>query len=217
MAFAGYLQANTAADILIGPFIDDTDGKTPETGLTIDVELSKNGQALANKNDATDPVHDAAGDIDGYYNCELDSTDTNTEGMLTVVCFAAGALPVRLDFMVLAQAAYASLVTAKDTGYMDVNTRTITADAIDASAIKADAGAEIADAILDRNMATGADSGSATVRTVRQALRFLRNKWTLTGTTLSVKKEDDSTESWAATTTTDAAAVPIIGNDPASV
>jgi len=63
------------------------------------------------------------------------------------------------------------------------------------------------DAVLDRNMSTGTDSGSTTVRTVRQALRFLRNKWTITGTTLSVKKEDDSTESWAAvvgsTTNTD--------------
>ena len=63
------------------------------------------------------------------------------------------------------------------------------------------------DAVLDRNMSTGTDSGSTTVRTARQALRFLRNKWTITGTTLSVKKEDDSTESWAAvvgsTTNTD--------------
>jgi hypothetical protein len=216
MAFAGYLQANTAIDILIGPFVDDTDGKTAETGLTIDVELSKNGQALANKDDATTPVHDAAGDIDGYYNCELNATDTDTEGLLTVVCYSAGALPIRLDFMVINQAAYASLITAKDTGYMDVNTATVSADAIDAASIKADAGAEIADAILNRDMSTGTDSGSATVRTVRQALRFLRNKWTLTGTTLSVKKENDTTESWTATVTTDAAAAPIVGNDPAS-
>ena len=53
MSFGGYLQANTAVDILIGPFVDDTDGKTAEPGLTIDVELSKNGQALANKHEAT--------------------------------------------------------------------------------------------------------------------------------------------------------------------
>jgi hypothetical protein len=101
MAFGGFLRKATAVDVLIGPFVDDTDGKTAETGLTIDVELSKNGQALANKNDATAPVHDAAGDIDGYYNCELDTTDTNTVGQLTLVCYASGALPVRLDFQVL--------------------------------------------------------------------------------------------------------------------
>jgi len=101
MAYGGFLRKATAVDILIGPFVDDGDGKTAEAGLTIDVELSKNGQALANKNDATAPVHDAAGDIDGYYNCELDETDTGTVGTLTVVCFASGALPCRFDFQVL--------------------------------------------------------------------------------------------------------------------
>lgn len=109
MAFGGFLRKATAVDILIGPFVDDSDGKTAETGLTIDVELSKNGQALANKNDATAPVHDAAGDIDGYYNCELDTTDTNTVGILTVVCYSAGALPCRFDFQVVDQIRYDDL------------------------------------------------------------------------------------------------------------
>lgn len=72
-----------------------------------------------------------------------------------------------------------------------------------------------ADTLLDRNMATGTDSGSPTVRTVRQALRFLRNKWSISAGTLTVTKEDDATASFTATVTTDAAAVPIIGNDPA--
>jgi hypothetical protein len=65
-------------------------------------------------------------------------------------------------------------------------------------------------------MSTGTDSGSATVRTPRQALRFLRNKWDLAAGTLTVKKEDDSTTSWTAAVSTDAAAVPVIGSDPAS-
>lgn len=73
-----------------------------------------------------------------------------------------------------------------------------------------------ADTLLDRNMTTGADSGSPTVRTVRQALRFLRNKWDVAAGTLTVKKEDDTTTSWTATLSSDAAAVPIIGSDPAS-
>ena len=72
-----------------------------------------------------------------------------------------------------------------------------------------------ADALLNRDMSTGTDSGSATVRTVRQALRFLRNKWTLAGTTLSVKKEDDITDSWTGIVTTTAGADPITGSDPA--
>lgn len=74
----------------------------------------------------------------------------------------------------------------------------------------------IADALLDRNMATGTDSGSATVRTPRQALRILRNKVDTTGGTLTVTKEDDSTTSWTGALTTDAAADPVTAVDPAS-
>lgn len=94
------------------------------------------------------------------------------------------------------------------------------AGAIDAAALAADAGAELADAFLNRDMATGTDSGSTTVRTVRQALRFLRNKWSTsaidaTTATLTVTKEDDSTASWTAVVTSDSNAHPIIANDPA--
>lgn len=86
---------------------------------------------------------------------------------------------------------------------------------ITAAALGATERSAIADAILDRDMSTGADSGSTTVRTPRQALRFLRNKWDIATGTLTVKKEDDSTTSWTAAMSTDAAAVPIIGSDPA--
>lgn len=73
----------------------------------------------------------------------------------------------------------------------------------------------VADALLDRDMATGTDSGSPTVRTVRQALRASRNRVTIAGATYSVYKEDDATTSWTASVSTDAAAVPVIGVDPA--
>lgn len=69
----------------------------------------------------------------------------------------------------------------------------------------------VADALLDRDMATGTDSGG---RTVRNALRFLRNLWTISGTTLTVKKEDDSTTAWTSTLTAAPGADPISGSDP---
>jgi len=49
---------------------------------------------------------------------------------------------------------------------------------------------------------------------VKEALHFLRNKWSVSGGTLTVKDTDDTTTSWTATVTSDAAADPIIGNDP---
>lgn len=89
----------------------------------------------------------------------------------------------------------------------------IATGAIGADALAADAGAEIADALLDRNMAAGIDSGG---RTVRNALRPLRNKVDLTTPgTMSVKKEDDTTEAWSASITSDAGAEPITAIDPA--
>lgn len=72
----------------------------------------------------------------------------------------------------------------------------------------------VADAMLDRDMATGADSGSTTVRTVRQALRFNRNKVSIAAGTMTVTKEDDSTSSWTAAVTT-TAGDPITSIDPA--
>jgi len=102
MALGGFLRQSTAVDILIGPFLDEDDGKTAETGLTLsqaDVKLSKNGQALAQKNDVTAATHDS----DGYYNCELDATDTDTVGQLTVIVHESGALPVRHEYQVVAE------------------------------------------------------------------------------------------------------------------
>ena len=96
-----------------------------------------------------------------------------------------------------------------------IDASAIAANAIGASELAADAANEIADAVLDRNMATGTDSGSSTVRTVRQALRALRNKFTISGTTRTVMKEDDATTSWTSTISTDASADPIVGDDPA--
>ena len=72
----------------------------------------------------------------------------------------------------------------------------------------------IADAILDRDMSTGTDSGSPTVRTVRQALRANRNKVSISGGVMTVTKEDDSTTSWTAAITT-TAGDPISAIDPA--
>jgi hypothetical protein len=114
-----YLKADTATTIRIGPFVDDTDGKTAETALTIaqaDVRLSKGGAAAAQKNDATSATHDE----NGYYRVPLDTTDTNTEGTLDVCVSEAGALPVIAKFTVLPAAVYDSLIAGTDTLTADV-------------------------------------------------------------------------------------------------
>jgi len=103
-----YLKQSTAATIKLGPFVDDSDGKTAETGLTIsqaDIRLSKNGGDIAQTNNSAGATHDEL----GYYNVPLDTTDTNTLGTLKVIVSKSGALPVFADFMVITAEAYDTL------------------------------------------------------------------------------------------------------------
>jgi|DEB0MinimDraft_3_1074331.scaffolds.fasta_scaffold14301_1 hypothetical protein len=140
------LKQSTAVDVLIGPFVDLTDGATAETGESPTVKLSKNGQALAAKNDVTTPVHDA----DGYYNCELDATDTNTVGtMILTVAASASALPVRHEFQVIEEAIYDDLYGASAAGYGDATAASIAAlNDISPAEVNAQCDTAISDASL---------------------------------------------------------------------
>jgi hypothetical protein len=72
-----------------------------------------------------------------------------------------------------------------------------------------------ADDHLARDLGSGTGAGSTNERTVRSALRNVRNKSSVAGGTLTVCKEDDSTTAWTAAVTTNAAADPITAIDPA--
>ncbi len=95
------LRQSTAATLLVGPFLDETDGKTAETSLTLsqaDFLLWKQGgTTLAQKHESTSATHRSL----GYYTVPIDTTDTNTLGILTVAVHESGALPVRQDYTVL--------------------------------------------------------------------------------------------------------------------
>jgi hypothetical protein len=108
-----WLKQSTAATVKLGPFVNSTDGVTVEDGLTIsqaDVRLSKNGGNIAQKNEASAATHDEL----GYYDVDLDATDTGTLGRLKVMVSESGALPVWQDFMVLPANTYDSLVSGSD-------------------------------------------------------------------------------------------------------
>jgi hypothetical protein len=103
----GWLKQSTAVTVKVGPFLDETDGKTAETALTIaqaDVRLSKNGGDMAQKNESTTLTHDEI----GIYDCLLNTTDTNTAGILTLAVHESGALPVRQDYLVVPAHVYDS-------------------------------------------------------------------------------------------------------------
>jgi hypothetical protein len=88
----------------------------------------------------------------------------------------------------------------------------IQADAIGTSELSDSAVNKIADGILGRELATG-DADALEARTVRSALRAIRNKFDIVGTTMTVCKEDDTATAWT-TEITRAAVFPITGSNP---
>jgi len=106
-----YLKQSTASQsVLIGPFVDDTDGATPETALSIantDIRLSANGGNMVAKNSGG-ATHDEA----GLYSITLDATDTATVGSLQLSVKVTGALYVFHDFQVVEEAIYDSILAS---------------------------------------------------------------------------------------------------------
>ncbi len=116
---ARLLKQSTAITFRIGPFLDDTDGKTAETGLTIaqaDIQISKAGGAFAQTSASPTTTHDT----DGWYQCPLTATDTNTLGMLTVQIAMSGALPVWEHFTVVPANVFDSLISGSDYLLVDI-------------------------------------------------------------------------------------------------
>lgn len=101
-----FLRQSTASqEVILGPFLDDTDGKTAETGLTIantDIKIWKTGGTTESDKNSGGATHIAS----GRYYAVLDATDTNTIGPLEVNVHVSGALPVKVRCCVLDEAVY---------------------------------------------------------------------------------------------------------------
>jgi hypothetical protein len=101
----------------------------------------------------------------------------------------------------------AAWVTA--TGFAVAGDKMDLVDAPNATALVA-----MAVALLDTLLSEG-DADALNARTVRSALRAIRNKSGTVGGTLTVCKEDDTAAAWTAAVTEDASAEPITEIDPA--
>lgn len=117
-------------------------------------------------------------------------------------------------------AAISSRASATDlatvAGYLDTEIAAIKAKTDNLPASPAAVGdiptaTQNADALLNRDMSAVSDTNA---RSPLNALRFLRNKWDISGTALTVKKEDDATTAWSATVTAAPGADPVSGSDP---
>lgn len=230
---AQWLKQSTAVTLKIGPFLDETDGKTAETGLTItqaDVRLSKNGGNIAQKNEATSCTHDEL----GIYGCPLDTTDTNTLGRLQLWVHESGALPVWHEYMVVPSNVWDSLFGSDylQTDVIQIESTDATAvlDAqIDSRLDTAIGGSPTAGSIFERiktmddaalTLTAIADEvlkrGVSNVEDTADAhslacLVLAALESAISGTTWTIKKTDGATTFTTKTVTKDATATPITG------
>jgi hypothetical protein len=112
-------QSTAGQEIILGYFVDDADGNTEETALTInntDIKIWKNGAtSLVDKNSGG-----ATHISNGLYYTVLDATDTNTVGPLIAFAHVTGALPVRVECCVYTANVYDSLIAGSDKLETDV-------------------------------------------------------------------------------------------------
>jgi hypothetical protein len=180
-------QSTASQEVLLGPFLDDTDGKTAETGLTIantDIKIWKAGGTTEASKNSGGATHIAA----GRYYAVLDATDTDTLGPMEINVHVAGALPVRRECVVLTAAAYDLMVGT---------TVPLTATTI-------------ADGMLARDISAITESAMPK-KGLYAAIAKLVNKNSSTavvGQNL-VYRSDGTTEHYRQALTTDAAAAPI--------
>lgn len=113
------LRQSTQIKVRVGPFLDATDGVTPETGVT----LGSADQAEALKNDGAATV-DISGatwaavtGCDGWYDLTLTTSHTDTVGLLTIVVQDSSlCTAVFKDFMVMEEATFDYLYASSAVG-----------------------------------------------------------------------------------------------------
>ena len=129
---AMWLRQSTATQrILLGIFVDSTDGNTEKTGLSIantDIKLWKEGAIAEASKNSGGATHLG----NGRYYTVLDAGDTDTPGKLEISVHVTGALAVRREYMVLPANVYDALVLGSD--HLDVSAIQLAGQAITAAA-----------------------------------------------------------------------------------
>ena len=188
------LLQSTAENVMVFMVLS-SDSKTGATGKTLTITLSKNGGSF---NSISPTVTDRG---NGWYNLALTTSHTDTLGDIALHIEAADCDPSDLKHFVV----------PATSGLRDVHAKTIEDGAITTVKIDSDVFLEIADAILKRDFSAITGESS---RSLLNAARFLRNKWSVSSGTLTVTKENDSTTAWTAAVTGTAGADPVTGVDP---
>jgi hypothetical protein len=161
--------------------VDATDGYTPKTGQTAPtVTISKNGATAVTGTGTWTEISN------GQYYYEFASGEVDTLGWISVNVQKTACRQYNAVVQVMAY----DYAAGTNLGLSN----------LDATITSRPAATAIADAVLVRNIATGGDGdGSTTERTVRSALRAMRNKVVVASGVMTVYKEDDTATGWTAT------------------
>jgi hypothetical protein len=209
-----FLKQSTASqEVLIGPFLDDTDGKTAETGLTIantDIKIWKHGATtLANKNSGG-ATHISG----GIYSMVLDATDTDTVGMMEIFVSISGALPCKKQpLQVVEEVIYDAYYADGATGLLPANVTQISGDttaadtlelfaeALDQATGQLDSGSLAAGTLTEAAFASNfGDTGVTFPKMIEMVVAFVAGKVSRSSaagvTTLTYKKRDGTTTSF---------------------
>jgi hypothetical protein len=201
------LLTNTAARIPVGPLLDQSDAKTPLTGLTVTAlsvqmyRVSTSGGAVVRTqfeppNGTDNPMALVTGSTDGMYDLTLTAGNLNWLGNGRITVLDTSSILVWfMDFQVVSLQYWNFMFGATPP---DVALTTTSREAV-------------ADTLLNRHVEGGNNNG----RLVKEALYPLRNRNDLVGGTQNVYRADDTTIAWTATVSTDAGALPVTGVNPA--
>ena len=190
------LIKNTAGQFLYAVLVNSTNGAAITTGATL--SIAKDGAAAGAAGASL--THRTG----GMWEAALSQADTNGNNIGYVWggtnVIPQGGTIVTVDYPRNAIPNILAAITSSGV-------------AISAATMQA-----LADEWLNRNMALGTDTGTEVNRTVRQALRALRNKWDFAGAAgaYQVYKEDDVTVNWTGQPGTNASADPLVSMDPTS-
>ena len=230
------LKLSTARNRMV-LLVGSADHITGLAGATLTITASKNGAAFA----SISPTVTDRGS--GWYNLALTTSHTDTLGDLALHITAASADPtdvvdeVTSDLPGGLSSVLGTAITEGAAGraaaalstFLNVASPVLTCASANQSGdgfarLGAPAGASTsadiaalptatanADALLKRDWTSVTGEAS---RSVLNALRFLRNKWSITAGSVTVFKEDDAASAWTGVLATAASADVITGNDP---
>lgn len=175
-----------------------------------------NGTAVASPNTAGVPLVDIgriSGDATAADNAESFFDGTGYDGTNNIIPQVTTVTGDVLGFTGgMTTGGMARLFTADSgTSYAAAVDGSVVKEIVDNGAATVVSQEAIADVILGRNIAGGSNGG----RTVTDALRPLRNRWTVAGGTYTSYEEDDVTVAWTGSVSSVAGAAPLTGNDPA--